>query len=401
MKNNGRIIIVLMVLTIVFTIMGATLAYFNWSSTNEQKTNVTFTVASGFSCSADGGGSITSNDKQLAPAHCDNTTYAIKRTITVHPTITQANTNIYLDLWLTVKSIGSGLSNSQNFKYALTTSSSNCTTDVVTQGNFWLAEANTKRYLLQDKMYTSTTTETYYLWIWLDYVESDPATQNQSFNIELGGDCTDSKPIYTTNIYDEADQANTVVWVGQPISNNIAKFYDPNGGTQAMNALRVATGNATDYPFFLKHKIDNETLWCAANNESSLCVYSTQAECTANITSNFGSGYTCQQSTYTDGISRSYVGFVVTPTMVANNPGMTAGTYYLKGGTNGNSYNYNKSVLLSAFGSSYCANNSSNYYCTATGLTARAYSTDYVYAHITGMNCVIREIGVSFCTTNT
>ena len=147
MEKKTKALIILVALTIIFTIIGGTLAYFQWTSSNEQKTNVTFTVASGFSCSADGGGSLTSNDVQLAPAACTNTTYAIKRTITVHPTITQANKTIYLDMWLKVNSISSNLSASQNFKYALTTSSSNCTTDIVEEGNFNGATTNTQKTL--------------------------------------------------------------------------------------------------------------------------------------------------------------------------------------------------------------------------------------------------------------
>ena len=130
-------------------IIGGTLAYWRWTSSNEQKTNVTFTVASGFSCSADGGGSITSNDKVLAPAACTNTTYAIKRTITVSPTITQPNKTIYLDLWLKVNNIGTGLSNSVNMKYALTTSPSDCITGVIAEGDFYGATTNTKKGLIE------------------------------------------------------------------------------------------------------------------------------------------------------------------------------------------------------------------------------------------------------------
>ena len=128
MEKEKKIAIVLFVLAIVFVIIGSTFAYWTWQSSEAQKTAVTFTVTSGFSCSADGGGNITSNDKQIIPATCTNNTYAIKRTVTVSPTITNNDGDIYMDLWLKVNSIGSGLSNSQNFKYALTTSASNCTT---------------------------------------------------------------------------------------------------------------------------------------------------------------------------------------------------------------------------------------------------------------------------------
>ena len=98
--------------------MGGTLSYLKWQTSEAQKTNVTFKVTPTFSCAADGGGNITSADVSLAPASCTNSTYAIKRRVTVKPTTN--NTDITMQLWLNVNNLDSGLSNSQNFKYALT-----------------------------------------------------------------------------------------------------------------------------------------------------------------------------------------------------------------------------------------------------------------------------------------
>ena len=380
MDKRNKALIILIILTVIFTLMGATLAYWNWSSSAAQNTTVTFTVTSGFSCSADGGGSITSNDKQLVPAACTNTTYAIKRTITVKPTITQPNKTIYLDMWLKVKSIGEGLSNSVNMKYALTNSEANCTTGVVSTGNFNGATTNTEKSLLHEKAYSSTTTETYYLWVWLDAAETNSNTMNQSFNIELGGNCTDEAPnyVYTVNIWDEEDESNTTIWTGQIIPSGITKFYDPNGPTQAMNALKVAGGNTTDYPFFLRHRIGDGTLWCATNDTESNCIFQTQTECNSEVEDDWGSGWTCQQNTFTNGVLESYVGFVVTPTMEANNSDMTAGTYYLKGGDNGRAYNENKSTLLSAFGSANCNDYSPGFSCHVSGLNVNDYGYGYI-----------------------
>ena len=67
MKDNRKTIQVLTILTILFTIMGGSLAYWNWSSSEGQKTTVTFTVTNDFSCSANGGGNITQNDVKLVP----------------------------------------------------------------------------------------------------------------------------------------------------------------------------------------------------------------------------------------------------------------------------------------------------------------------------------------------
>ena len=125
--KNKRIIPTLIVLGIIFTIMGGSLAYYNWQTLTEERTLVTFTANSEFSCSADGGGDITSGQVNLVPTTCTNETYAIKREVTVNTVLTNQGENIMLDLWLNVDILDTGLKDSTNFKYALTKGSTSCT----------------------------------------------------------------------------------------------------------------------------------------------------------------------------------------------------------------------------------------------------------------------------------
>ena len=350
MDKRNKALVILGALVLVFTIIGGTLAYFQWSSNTAQNTAVTFTVQSGFSCSADGGGSITSNDKVLAPAACTNTNYAIKRTITVSPTITKPNTTIYLDLWLKVNSLGTGLSNSVNMKYALTTSASNCTTGVVAEGDFYGATTDTKKGLLFNKEYSQTTTETYYLWIWLDAAETDSATQNQTFNIELGGNCTnESPPPFSGTIYRYSTEALS-------IGDSIALETEP---------VLCIVGEGYN-------SCEDDDFWYGLEDENY---------CNEDL-QNYGEGYSCiQESRVTSGlrsyetdptnlntiyflkhvvinniVTESYVGLVITSVMAGANPGFTEGTYYLR--PPGMNVYRNKQTLQYAFGNAY------NTYCT-------------------------------------
>ena len=195
MDKEKRIITVLMILTIVFTIIGGTLAYWSWRTTDAQKTNITFTITSDFSCSADGGGDITSGSINLVPTIVSSTTTAnyIKRAVKVTPTINTTGKTVYMDLWLDVKTLGSGLSGTDYFKYSFTTGSSSPDDGVVYSGNFRGLAVNNRVRLLLDKEYTSSMTDTYYLWIWLDAAETDSDTMNQSFHLVLNGSCTDTK----------------------------------------------------------------------------------------------------------------------------------------------------------------------------------------------------------------
>ncbi len=414
MDKNKRIITVLMILTIVFTITGGTLAYWAWRTTDAQKTNITFTITSDFSCSADGGGNITSGSVKLVPTVVSNTTTAnyIKREVKVTPT---TGKTIHMDLWLDIITLGSGLSNSVNFRYAFTTSSTSNTEGVVSRGNFYGKVANDKVVLLRGKDYTSTTTETYYLWIWLDAAETDSATMNQNFNMKLGGECTDavSRELYTANIYDGFVDDNNSVYIGQKLSNNIATYNTPD---EAMNALKTAGGGTKNYPFFLKHTIADGSLWYATNSVQGLaaaptspypsCIYETSSECNSKIQN----GYVCKEKTFTQGVLESYVGFVVTPEMATANPGMVAGTYYLKGGDDGKAFLDNAKIIYDAFGGVGCSLDgteggnpyttapSSSFGCGVSGLSASAHSDGVVEVDDnSGSGCNVNQDGSSAC----
>ena len=107
--KNRKIITLLTVFTIIFTVIGTTLAYWNWETTEEELTGVMFTVTSEFSCSADGGDELNSNSVMLAPTDCTNSNYAIKREIKLDRTMSASGMNIYTDLWLDVVSLEEGI----------------------------------------------------------------------------------------------------------------------------------------------------------------------------------------------------------------------------------------------------------------------------------------------------
>ena len=239
--NNKKSLIILIIATIIITIIGGTFAYWNWQSSNAQKTNVTFTVGSNFSCGADGGGNITSNT--LAPTDCTNTTYAIKRTITTSIT-NNSNEDVYMDLWLNINSIGTGLSNSDNFRYALTTDSTSCSNNVAASGNFKGKVANDKVELLSGM----STSGTYYLYIWLDKEETDSSTMNQSVSLSLGGECTNNSEQMT--LYNKvASQADL---------NTTIDFSQISSDTNGKGVYRFPGTENNTYPvYYYRGDIDN------------------------------------------------------------------------------------------------------------------------------------------------
>ena len=243
MDKKKKIVGVLITLTIIFTVMGSTFAYLSWSSSKEQKTQVTFTKEAGFSCSVNGGGNIAEGDVILMPTVVNDSTtsYYIKRTITVKPTITDSLLPVYMDLWLDINSLGTGLSNSLNFKYALTTSSTSPTTGVVSSGNFNGKITGDKINLLTSKKYTATTTDTYYLWIWLDAEETSSDTMNQSFSLSLGGNCYNKMPITATTLINNANPS-TLMYADATDSQKAEMWTFSHEATEQLEAT-------TDYRY--------------------------------------------------------------------------------------------------------------------------------------------------------
>lgn len=249
MDKKKKIVGVLITLTIIFTVMGSTFAYLSWSSSEEQKTQVTFTKEAGFSCSVNGGGNIAEGDVILMPTVVNDSTtsYYIKRTITVNPTITDSLLPVYMDLWLDINSLGTGLSNSLNFKYALTTSSTSPTTGVVSSGNFNGKITGDKVNLLTSKEYTATATETYYLWIWLDAEETSSETMNQSFSLSLNGSCMNDVPASKPDIKD--GMIPVVIssnGITSTVSEDDASWYNYNNKEWA-NMVLVSDSSRSTY----------------------------------------------------------------------------------------------------------------------------------------------------------
>ena len=248
--NKKTMFTILIVLGLIIVFTGGTYAYLSWASNSDDNTNVTFTKGEGFSCSADGGGNITTGEVSLMPTDCTkNSSHVIKREITVNTTITDINMPIYMDLWLDVNSMGTALSNSSNLKYSLTTSSTNCATDVVSTGTFTGKTAGDKVTILNSNTYTSTTTETYYLYIWLDINETNADTASQSFNLSLGGSCSNRLLVTATTLISKANPS-TLMYADATNSQKAEMWtfsHDATEQTEATTDYRYIGSRPNNY----------------------------------------------------------------------------------------------------------------------------------------------------------
>ena len=256
MDKNKRIVLIVGIIVLILSIIGGTYAVFKWRSTDEQKTNITFTAEAGFSCSADGGGNINVGDKKLIPTYvnAESINNYIKQEIKATATITKDNITVYMDLWLDVKSISTQLANSDNFKYALTTSGTSNTEGVVVSGTFKDGIVGNKVKLLSGEVYTTTKTNTYYLWIWVDPAET--GMMEQEFSLSLNGSCTNKPLPYSEDIlnggYPRLDDGMIPVvfdtsngTVIKTVSNTDSSWYSYNNKEWANAVLVKESGTQT------------------------------------------------------------------------------------------------------------------------------------------------------------
>ena len=227
------------------------------------------------------------------------------------------------------------------------------TGEPLSKGYIESTDINTDKVIYDNFIITSTQ-KYYYIFIWIDGYLVDNAINNLPFSGYINASAEQAssmQTVYTANLYDESKENNNSVMVGSPIPNNITQ-YDTK--EDAMAALKTAAGGTNDYSFFLKHTTESNV------------------------------------------VTESYVGFEITSAMATANQGMTAGTYYLRGGDGGNAYNDNRAILLNAFGSSNCTDQSSTLVCDVSTLHAYAGLNGNVGVY-NSVSCIIGDDDYSHC----
>ena len=171
-------IIIGVVLLIGAIALGSTLAWWTWSTSSNEQTNVVVTVG-GITINYEDGENITNNN--LIPTSTKEK--GISKDITVSST-----GQVYLDLNMEVVTLDDGLKDA-SFKYEIYNGS-----ELVTGGNFANSNAGDNIALLSGVEVNSTPT-TYTLYIWIDGNMSNPNTMyNQNFEFRLNAEATDEKP---------------------------------------------------------------------------------------------------------------------------------------------------------------------------------------------------------------
>ena len=188
--------------------LGSSLAWWTWSTSSNEQTNVVVTVG-GITINYEDGENITNNN--LIPTSTKEK--GISKNITVSST-----GQVYLDLNMAIVTLEDGLKDA-SFKYEIYNGS-----ELVTGGNFANSNVGDNIALLSGVEVTSSPT-TYTLYIWIDGNMSNPNTMyNQNFEFRLNAEATDEKPVIpaTDTIADIYTTANKTEVVNNDVTYNYA-----------------------------------------------------------------------------------------------------------------------------------------------------------------------------------
>ena len=155
---------------------------------------------------------------------------------------------------------------------------------------------------------------------------------------------------YTADGYKRDDEINTTIWLEDVIPEKI-KQYDT--AEEVLEAMKEASGS--ERQFYLKHKVKGEK------------------------------------------VAESYIEFIISDEAAKESPGLTAGTYAIRGGK-ASYYNSNKEIMDNAFGESNCSMYKKDYYyCSGAGLDVYNFVRGYIGVFDGEWYCDIQSNGTSAC----
>ena len=249
--KNKKLYITLFALSIIFLGIGGTFAYL---TVNVNATNITQIKSGNLTMTIDGGGN---ENVTLFPSKCTSE-YAIKKTIKASAVNTSGG-KVAFSIGMNVAALSDSLKRT-TMKYALSTSATSCTDGLVASGNFSEATVGSDIWLIKNDYDGITNisniyTKTYYLYIWLDQLETENIT---SGNISVNAKGTSSNnPNLTTeatvDLYDVVKgNVNTTTTIdfsqtsAQSNTNGIYMTTDTDNG----NLVYYYRGNVDNHLIF-------------------------------------------------------------------------------------------------------------------------------------------------------
>ena len=252
--KNKKLYITLFALSILILGIGGTFAYL---TTTVTATNITQVKAGNLTMTIDGGGNTNAS---FMPAKCTSE-YAIKKKIVATSNNTSGG-KVSFSIGMNVATLSDDLKRG-TMKYALSTSATSCTDGLIAKGNFSNATVGSDIWIVKndyDNITNSgnTYTKTYYLYIWLDQIE----TQNLSGSISVNMKGTSSNnPDLTTE--PSVNEVKTLYYEIKSNADTITTIdFSKTSAASNTNGIYTTTNTDSGNPvYYYRGNVDNRVIF--------------------------------------------------------------------------------------------------------------------------------------------
>ena len=244
-----KLYITLTILSIVFLGIGGTLAAITYTA---NAVNITQIKSGNLTMTIDGGGN---QSVSLFPSSCTSE-HAIKRTITAK-TVNTSGGKVSFSIGLDITALGDGLKR-ETMRYALSTDPNSCTNGLVAGGSFKDKQAGSDVWLIRndyDNITRSGTTytKTYYLYIWLDEIETEVVSGDISINLK--GTTSNNPNLAIDAGYSDSSATNTLYYKIKSNADNTTRI---DFSTSSGNGIYTTTSTENGVPvYYYRGAVDN------------------------------------------------------------------------------------------------------------------------------------------------
>ena len=253
--EKKNLIIMLTILSIVILGIGGTFAYL---TTSAVATNITQIKSGNLTMTVDGGGNTNAS---FMPAKCTSS-YAIKKKIVA----TSSNTSggkVSFSIGMNIATLSDSFKRN-TMRYVLTTNSSSCMQDIVAGGSFKGKTQGSDIWLIKNDYDNITRTgntfsKTYYLYIWLDEME----TQNLSGSISVKMKGTSSNNPSLKTVAGLTADSGTLYYKIESIANKTTTIdFSKTSEQDNTNGVYMTTNTDSGIPvYYYRGNVDNRVIF--------------------------------------------------------------------------------------------------------------------------------------------
>ena len=248
-----KLYITLTILSIIFLGIGGTLAAITYTA---NAVNITQIKSGNLTMTIDGG---ENQSVGIVPASCTSE-YAIKRTITAK-TVNTSGGKVSFSIGLDITALSDSFKR-ETMRYALSTNSDSCTKGLIAGGSFKDKQAGSDVWLIRNDYDNitrngNTYTKTYYLYIWLDEIETEVITGDIAVNLK--GTTSNNPNIAIDAGYSDSSATNTLYYKIKSNADNMTRInFRKTPASDGTSGIYTTTSTENGVPvYYYRGAVDN------------------------------------------------------------------------------------------------------------------------------------------------